>query len=372
MPVTQRGSESKKFKQRRTWLYAQLGIPLTFLENKKVLEFGPGGGFNSEAIFSNKPKIYDFVEGSKFGATLLKKRLKAFQNTTRTKVYNLQFTEFKENKVYDLVIAEACIPGQDNPSQTIYQMSKFVRIGGILVVTNTSKMSMLSEILRNVMAKQLKRFFPNEVEWIEVLNRTFDSHLNTLGENRRSTQEWVFDNILHPWHEGKSDFTLVEALHSLKNFRFLNSSPAFFQNQNWYKNENCKVFEYNKRVEKSYYTWCINELDYRSDVMLAVKNKEIIERVVFLSGLNFDLAKNYLISKEKELPKKFTESLGYLENELRKVLPLTSKAIGEYQHKMSLLSKRDKIKYKDLMYNEFSGWFGRGQMYSSFVNFGVN
>ena len=124
MPVVQKQTKGDIFIKKRTLLYGQLGVPISFLDNKKILEFGPGGGFNTEPIFQAKPLAFHFVEGSKFGVQLLKKRIKNYQKKINIEIFENEFMNFKSKNMYDLVIAESCVPGQINHMESIRIVSQ--------------------------------------------------------------------------------------------------------------------------------------------------------------------------------------------------------------------------------------------------------
>ena len=51
-PVKQDISDMDRHLAKREKLYRQLGVPSIFFEGKKVLEVGPGSGYNTLAFFS--------------------------------------------------------------------------------------------------------------------------------------------------------------------------------------------------------------------------------------------------------------------------------------------------------------------------------
>ena len=53
------------FWQARAYLFFSLGIVPTFLEGKRILEFGPGTGENAGFTDSLKPSRYVLVDGSR-------------------------------------------------------------------------------------------------------------------------------------------------------------------------------------------------------------------------------------------------------------------------------------------------------------------
>jgi 2-polyprenyl-3-methyl-5-hydroxy-6-metoxy-1,4-benzoquinol methylase len=62
---------------------------------------------------------------------------------TRIECFQSLSLEFTSDVKYDVVITEACIPGQDEPLRVLEKISEFVAPDGFLIITNTSKSSLL-------------------------------------------------------------------------------------------------------------------------------------------------------------------------------------------------------------------------------------
>jgi len=75
IPVRQ-NVKKPDFYHNRNNLYTRLGVPLPNFENKSVIEFGAGGGFNASAIILHKPSSYTFVDDSLRSLELIKKNIK--------------------------------------------------------------------------------------------------------------------------------------------------------------------------------------------------------------------------------------------------------------------------------------------------------
>ena len=71
-PVHQDISDLNLHLVRREKLYRKLGIPSIAFKNKRLLEIGPGGGFNSLAFFAWGANI-DFVEANPIACDEIKK-----------------------------------------------------------------------------------------------------------------------------------------------------------------------------------------------------------------------------------------------------------------------------------------------------------
>ena len=148
----------------------------------------------------------------------------------------MNFLDFNIDKKFDLVIAEACIPGQKDPDKYISHISNFVKENGILVTTTTSKSSSLSEILRALYGFLIQEQFRNRDLYMDFLELKFSSHLSKLGSNTRSIKDWVLDNIINNYHKDGSVYSIGEITKTLDNFEFQSSVPSFLLDLSWYKN----------------------------------------------------------------------------------------------------------------------------------------
>lgn len=210
--------------KRRLGLHMSLGIPLEMIRGFDVLEFGPGGGFNALTLLEFNPKRYDFVEAATASLELLH-RIESKSNI-ELNIYAQDFNDFETAWRYDLVLAENCIPGQENPTESLKRVSKFVKNSGYLIVTANSKIGMLSEILKSVFGSLMRKTLDNRIFKKEA-TRVFDRHLSSLGTQTRTVDDWIMDTIEYNVHSFKTDFSLPEIMKSLPEFIFCGSSPAF-------------------------------------------------------------------------------------------------------------------------------------------------
>lgn len=72
-PVKQDISDIELHFAKREKLYRQLGIPNIAFRNSRILEIGPGGGYNTLAFFKWGENIIELVEPNKAGLEDLQK-----------------------------------------------------------------------------------------------------------------------------------------------------------------------------------------------------------------------------------------------------------------------------------------------------------
>jgi 2-polyprenyl-3-methyl-5-hydroxy-6-metoxy-1,4-benzoquinol methylase len=361
LPVRQ-NTDNPNFLPARSFLYSRLGVPLSFLRGLDILEFGPGGGFNAIATSTYKPSSYYFVEGSIVGVEQLKyfEKLKKIQ-ANEIKVFEINFLDFNIDKKFDLVIAEACIPGQKDPNKYLLHISSFVKENGILVTTTTSKSSSLSEILRALYGFLIQKQFKNKDLYADFLELKFSNHLSKLGTNTRSIKDWVLDNIINTYHKDGSIYSMGEVVKTLGNFEFQSSVPSFLLDLSWYKNY--KIGENQKnnilesellRLETYLLDWRVKEKD-----LLGLSN-EICIRINKCIKVVFDEVFKILNQFQRTASiNDLITSLNNLKTELPSQFKVTIDSINDF---IGFLNSKDYLNYN---FSEFESWWGRGQQYVS-------
>jgi len=361
LPVRQ-NTDNPNFLPARSFLYSRLGVPLSFLRGLDILEFGPGGGFNAIATSTYKPSSYYFVEGSIVGVEQLKyfEKLKKIQ-ANEIKVFEINFLDFNIDKKFDLVIAEACIPGQKDPNKYLLHISSFVKENGILVTTTTSKSSSLSEILRALYGFLIQKQFKNKDLYADFLELKFSNHLSKLGTNTRSIKDWVLDNIINTYHKDGSIYSMGEVVKTLGNFEFQSSVPSFLLDLSWYKNY--KIGENQKnnilesellRLETYLLDWRVKEKD-----LLGLSN-EICIRINECIKVVFDEVFKILNQFQRTASiNDLITSLNNLKTELPSQFKVTIDSINDF---IGFLNSKDYLNYN---FSEFESWWGRGQQYVS-------
>lgn len=365
LPVHQDLVEFEEFRRNRSNLYLDLGIPLGLMKGKKIIEFGPGGGYNSRLLLKKNPAKFTYVDASNLSLKIIPKIIKNYLNeNTQVELIDSLFLDYKSFEKFDFVIAEACIPGQDNPAETLKHISSFVADEGILSITTTTRSSHFAEMLRSLIALRIKKE-KEEFEWVvnECIN-IFQSHLETLPGKTRSIRDWVLDNVIQEIHQGKYEFNFSEALDSLEGFVFIGSSPRFYQNNKWYKTS----FTYKERntdAENQFKRMAILLFDYRitsedySDLDIDAHNISIIIRKI---DQIYDLVTEMLKQKSLEKIDFVFELLEELHILLPSDLDSTRQSLQDFISNKGFFGQN----YQPPDFNYFKNWFGRGQQFFSF------
>ena len=266
------------FRSRET-LFLSLGIPPSFVEGRNILEFGPGTGHYSFFNLSFSPKTYEFVEGVKEVATELQRRLEGVNNCdVDWQIHEQYFEEFNTNDKYDLVIAESCIPHQESPELLFKHMTRFVKPGGVFMMTTASGASYLSETLRRLIRDRLIDPSEKIERQLEVMVPIFSDHLRHLDGVSRSAYDWTLDNVIQPLGRVKL-FSIPDAVDALsEEYSVLGTSPKMIEDWKWHRTLLDPAAHSRSNSKRSYFANIGNIIDCKSTgVRVAPEVGELLE-----------------------------------------------------------------------------------------------
>ena len=83
------------FKYQRKKLYQNLGIQLSLLENRNILEIGPGVGDNARVLSMQNPASLDLVDGNTESVKALREKVENSElSGHKTRVLNISLDTF--------------------------------------------------------------------------------------------------------------------------------------------------------------------------------------------------------------------------------------------------------------------------------------
>lgn len=358
-PVGQDITDLERHFQRRAALYRFLGIPPLYIQGRSVLEFGPGSGHNALYTASQSPARYVLVDGNPRGVRETRELLlsgTALSPAQCTIIESL-VEDFETADTFELVLAEGLIPFQLDPAAIARKVAEFVTPNGILVVTCADGASIIGEVCRRLLAER----FAGDVTGRprrELLRRIFGPHLATLAGMSRSLDDWLDDNIDHPWI-GRP-FSIRDAISCLEGqgYRIYGASPHMFVDWRWYKDVVGPQAAFNQRACESYLQNVINLLDYR--LTLPPQDAETGKRLLDSTDRLYDLMQ----ASERGDSGAVTEAVTVLDDIAAQVsafAPQTAASLREVAHALRCAV----LDVKSL--RNFESHFGRGQQYLSFV-----
>ena len=363
-PVRQNIDDFSLHVKRRENLYRQLGLLKSNFEGKKILEVGPGGGYNAMATYTFKPSKYVLVEPNKTGYEELKNNFSSRSFNANVEFNNCFLEYFKNDEKFDIVLCEGLIQGLPNRKEFLGQLSNKVKKDGVLVITVADEISMFFEVLRRYLANELIKNEDNFEKQINILVQAFSTHLDTLKGMTRRHDDWCADLICDAIYN--HTFSVADAIEFFKNeYFFYGASPNVFQDFRWYKALPYSTQEYNDYYLKQFNSQRHNFIN--SAEVYTSRNKE--------ENLELSFTCKELISIVKSLEK---QDIKYSKNDLLNSLDLISKNLKTVDENLynSIVEVKQLIQMKDINPQIVSNLantkslFGRGQVFVSFINNG--
>lgn len=264
-PVGQDISDLKRHFQRRDSLYRFLGIPSAFIRGRSVAEFGPGSGHNALFTASLEPARFLLVDGNPKGLAETRALLDGAPGAAgRCKVVESYFESFDTEERFDLVLAEGFLPHQSDPVSLLRHLARFVRPGGILVITTVSPVSVLAETLRRLIRTTLVAPNAPAADQLAVLRPVLAPHLAALPGMSRSLDDWLLDNIVQPFGHAEL-LTIPQAVEGLAgDFDLYGASPHFLTDYRWYKDVHGSDRGFNDNAVACYHAIVAGLIDCRS------------------------------------------------------------------------------------------------------------
>lgn len=363
-PTRQDISDIESHVNRRKALYRVLGAPPPLFENRKVLEVGPGGGYNSIVTAQFKPLKYTIVEPNPTGFSNTVDLFKEHHiDMSGVEIINSKIETLSLNGQYDIIICEGLIPGIVDKNQILIKLDTLLKSGGVLILTCVDEISGFFEVMRYYFAHQLTKTTQGFDEKVDIAVRAFGSHLDTLVGMSRLKEDWCAD-VLFGAATLNNDFSLKICIEFFcNNYYVYGFSPNTFTDFRWYKQLPNNPFEFNQYYVKQFDRKKHNLIHYK--VATSDRSEEENAELLFFCQTvvklirhevedNSFAAENMLISAcdglIKNLDNTHDEIIKAIE-EIRNILRLRDYTIEAI---------RDK-------YPAFASAFGRGQQYISLL-----
>lgn len=363
IPVNQDLSSFEQHVRRRSALYKMLGIIPALVRDRTVLEFGPGSGDNALYTASLKPEKFVLVDGNPASVDSLKGKVSAGSiPESMAEVVEADILDYQDDRTFDLVLCEGLIPGQLDPGDFTRHIASFAGDGGCVVITTVSALSILAEVCRRMMKPFFARVSDQYEDIVNQATAAFQPHLATLPGMSRHPRDWVQDCILHPW-EGQMVFTVADAIDALaEQFDVYGSSPKMLTDWRWYKSINQCETGWNDIAKGQYADYQLSFLDYRLEPQTA--NAEQADAVDALARRAYDLHVSLWRDDDCEgVGSTFLPVVAEIAQLIQTSMPTTAESLFAYLRGMEQMVRGDV--FPDM--GSFSGLFGRGQTYLSFI-----
>ncbi len=360
-PVRQDISDFCRHLERREKLYRLLGLPTIVFRDRRIVEVGPGGGYNALAALRWGASI-DFVEPNTVAQDELTGLMKTRQiPDQRWSLFKGRIEDFRPGKAYELVIAEGFLPGLSSREDVIRSLDNLVAPGGVIVVTTIDDLSFLMEFVRRLVGARLlwQRKANTFKEKLTVLSKAFAPHLAKLKHASRPVEDWVADSFLNTTIYAEW-FGIDECINEFgSNYHVMGSSPHMFSDYSWYKDvdfdsraEVLRQFEAKRHM--------LMLCDMRESERDPKANRQLCEKALKLRRVAGEM--------EAEMNDSNAQTLADLLNEISQLSRSIDKRISEaLDQGVSLLRNSNLTDEKLANADAFAGASGRTQQYLSLV-----
>lgn len=236
-PVRQNINDIEIHYERRKKLYRQCGIPVMTFRNAKMLEVGPGSGYNTLAFFHWNCRHIDLIEANPRGREDMEKLFAEYAiPKDKYKVFPCKIEDYSGDEKYDIIIAEGFLPNIYNQQEIINKLKDLVTENGIIVITCSDDVSFFIEKIKRLMGGAFTKDLPDYEQKVEYLTNLFAPQLLKLRGVSRRPEDWVRDQILNPVGINGTEMSISQAIDYFGDeFDVLGGSPAMFTDYSWYK-----------------------------------------------------------------------------------------------------------------------------------------
>jgi ubiquinone/menaquinone biosynthesis C-methylase UbiE len=356
IPTRQDVSDLARHFCRREALYRHLGIPKVLLTGASVIEFGPGSGHNALFTASARPGRYVLVDATPASLEATRSQFATGYAGQDIQVVESDILTFRTDERFDLVLCEGVIPTQNDPAHFLRHIASFARPGGLVVMTCMDAISVLPEILRRYLARKEIHGIENFDRQVEVLVKFFQEDLTSLVGMSRHHEDWVVDQMLHPWSGPL--FSVQDALGAIgESYEFYGASPQFMTDWRWHKSIQERPFGFNHVAEQAYFSCAHNFLDHRyvNPPREAGLNRALSDVCAQIYAREFAAEKQQRDYSDAELG----SDLQQLLTALHGCHPVTREALTDFLQYLESGDPRELKSFRQL--------WGRGQQYLSFI-----
>lgn len=350
-PVRQDISDFDAHLHRRAALYTSLGVPPFAFSGKRVLEIGPGGGYNALATCCFAPASYHLAEPNPSGYEELKKNLASKGFDKNVFPHNCTLEELNTDEKFDIVLCEGLVQGLSDKVSFLTRLGELTADGGMLIITSADEISMFFEIARRHLANIFTKDAEAFSDKIQIMTGAFDTHLDTIKGMTRRHDDWCSDLMCDAMYN--HTFSISDAEGILGDSFYLNETcPRYFTDSRWYKALPSDTKEFNRERLKSFDAVRHGLMDYRhgysprdpeKNIALSGLCKDFIRSVSLNDGLTADITADILIN-------------------ISDINPETIASVGEFL----AVIKSGVTAEKTAAMGSFASAFGRGQTFISF------
>ena len=238
----------------------------------------------------------------------------------------------------------------------LLHIASFVELGGTLVITTMDAVSFLSEAIRRLFARLHIGQATLDLTHLPRLVEFFKKDLDSLKGMSRKREDWVIDQIIHPWNGPL--FSIADAISTLDNdFSAHGTSPRFFSDWRWYKSIHHEDDGFSAALLASYHAGLHNFLDWRISLPAVDvnSNKNLLDLSQQIYDVQFAMESGLVPMNSKSI----VNLLGEILAKCSQMHASTRFSIGKAIESLSSPHPPNEC--------DLEGWWGRGQQYLSFI-----
>lgn len=280
-PVKQDISDLQLHCRRREKLYRQLGLPFCIFKDKKVLEIGPGSGYNTLVLLKGGGvKKVDLVEPNQKGISDMQGLFCQHEvDKCLYEIFPVQIEEFHPASQYEIILAEGFLHSIDNASEIIDKLLAMLTDGGVLVITCMDELSVFVEQIKRLVAHIYIKEIHTYEEQVTLLTSFFTEQMSNLKGMSRSVEDWVRDDILNPAFQNSNLLSIGKVIELLPdNIDVLGTSQNMFTDYSWYKDVQFDIKgEYLRQFKKKQHNLMLTG---ESETIISVEMNDKINEIV--------------------------------------------------------------------------------------------
>lgn len=243
IPVEDRAIWLSHVAKRRHLYERHLGVPLSLMAGRRVLEFGCNTGENALVLASFGAR-FTFVEPNKLVAPRFRSLFTDFGLAGAIEAFHeTEIALFTSNETYDLVIAEGFLSTLPNRDEMLAKIIRLIRPGGFGVISFNDRQGGMLEMLKRAL---LHRAFAltgladiHSDQALALARAFFEEDFKKLNASR-SLETWWRDTLVAPHHLNAHLWSYPELLSILDVHGAVvhGTSPMWssWEHFNWYKN----------------------------------------------------------------------------------------------------------------------------------------
>jgi SAM-dependent methyltransferase len=357
IPVRQDMRDLSRHFARRNGLYAQLGLLPGLVRGRTVLEIGPGTGDNAVHTASLEPSRYVMVDGNPASIDALNAKVdaRAFGDVpVEIKFGDIEHVDDSDR--YDVVLCEGLLHAQTAPGRFLESVAARVAKHGVIVITTVSYTSIFAETCRRALLPWAERGATSSGEVVRRLVAFFAPDLGSLRGMSRLHEDWVVDQIIHPYTKQHA-FTLEDAMNTLGDeFLVAGTSPRVLQDWRWYK-----AIPESERTQREIFRdeasrWSVGMIDYRREPTPC--DPDLGREIEAIAKAAWETHMDVRASPTDSNYRAFWAKVRAVREKLPEEYAETSNALDDYLEQAPRLIGGAPVEFR-----RFHTLFGRGQQY---------